>query len=100
MCSSDILARCAFFIGNDSGLTHLAAAARIPTLGLFGPSPIEHYAPWGPLTAVVRTTISPEVLCPPGFDFPNAKTLMESLSVDAAEEAALALWRRVHQESA
>ena len=68
------LARCAFFVGNDSGLMHLAAAARIPTLGLFGPSPIEHYAPWGPLTAVVRTTISPEVLCPPGFDFPNAKT--------------------------
>ncbi|MBU6498438.1 MAG: glycosyltransferase family 9 protein, partial [Rhodospirillales bacterium] len=33
------LARCALFIGNDSGLMHLAAAAGTPTLGLFGPTP-------------------------------------------------------------
>ncbi len=32
------LARCALFVGNDSGLMHLAAAAGAPTLGLFGPS--------------------------------------------------------------
>ena len=33
------LARCALFVGNDSGLMHLAAAAGAPTLGLFGPTP-------------------------------------------------------------
>lgn len=41
------LRRASFYIGNDSGLMHMAAAAGIPTLGLFGPSREEHYAPWG-----------------------------------------------------
>ncbi len=45
------------YIGNDSGLMHLAAAAGVPTLGLFGPSPPDLYGPWpgrGP-TAFVTT---------------------------------------------
>jgi ADP-heptose:LPS heptosyltransferase len=46
------LARCALFVGNDSGLMHLAAAAGAPTLGLFGPTPAEEYAPAGRRTAV------------------------------------------------
>ena len=41
------LARCAIFIGNDSGLMHLAASAGCPTLGLFGPTPAPEYAPAG-----------------------------------------------------
>ena len=41
------LARCAAFIGNDSGLGHLAAAAGIPALALFGPTDPARYAPWG-----------------------------------------------------
>lgn len=35
------------FIGNDSGLMHMAAAAVIPTLGIFGPTPHVIYQPWG-----------------------------------------------------
>jgi ADP-heptose:LPS heptosyltransferase len=42
------------FIGNDSGLMHLAAAAGTPTLGLFGPSDETAYAPWGPSSRAVR----------------------------------------------
>jgi ADP-heptose:LPS heptosyltransferase len=30
--------RCAIYIGNDSGLMHLAAASGAPTIGLFGPT--------------------------------------------------------------
>jgi ADP-heptose:LPS heptosyltransferase len=98
--SAACLARCAFFVGNDSGLMHLAAAVRIPTLGLFGPSRIEHYAPWGKMTATVSTAIPFESIYPPGFDHRATGTLMESLSVDAAEEAALALWRRTEEKTA
>lgn len=42
-----ILARCALFIGNDSGLMHLSAATGTPTIGLFGPTPASEYAPVG-----------------------------------------------------
>lgn len=48
------LKRTRLFIGNDSGLMHLAAAAGAPTLGLFGPSDDRLYAPWGPAARVLR----------------------------------------------
>ena len=48
-----VLRRSALFIGNDSGLMHLAAAAGAPTLGLFGPTSAAEYAPAGPRAAPV-----------------------------------------------
>ncbi len=48
------LKRADLFIGNDSGLMHIAAAAGTPTVGLFGPSDERRYGPWGPLTRAVR----------------------------------------------
>ncbi len=94
------LRRCTFYIGNDSGLMHLAAAAAIPTLGLFGPSQDALYAPWGTMTAVARTTFSFDRIFPANFDHRTSDTLMDSLSVDAVEEAARALWRRVGEAAA
>ena len=49
------LARADLYVGNDSGLMHLAAAAGTPTLGLFGPTPAEEYAPAGRRAAAVRS---------------------------------------------
>lgn len=34
----DALAACSLFIGNDSGLMHIAAATGIPTIAIFGPT--------------------------------------------------------------
>lgn len=34
------------FIGNDSGLMHLSAAVKTPTIALFGPSNEDIYGPW------------------------------------------------------
>jgi len=93
--ASAVLRRAALFIGNDTGLMHIAAASGVPTLGLFGPSPIDQYAPWGPHTAVVRTADPPETMFGLGFDHRTTDTLMDSLSVDAAEKAARLLWQRV-----
>ena len=74
---------------------HMAAAAGIPTLGLFGPSRAEHYAPWGRRTAVARTALPYEALVGgPGYDHRSADSLMDSLSVDSAEREAVELWRR------
>ncbi len=42
------LARARLYIGNDSGITHLAAAVRTPVLALFGPTDPGVWAPRGP----------------------------------------------------
>ena len=73
------LARCRLFVGNDSGLMHLAAAAGAPTLGLFGPTPASEYAPAGWRTAAVLAS------GPPGA------APMAALGVDAVLAAAMAL---------
>ncbi len=49
-----IMKQASVFVGNDSGLGHLAAAAGIPTLTLFGPGEPERYHPWGPRAAWLR----------------------------------------------
>jgi ADP-heptose:LPS heptosyltransferase len=89
------LGRADFFVGNDSGLMHLAAAMGVPTLGLFGPSREEHYGPWGPRAAAVRTDLSYErILAQPGYDYTRHDTHMETLSVDKVFAAALELLGR------
>lgn len=45
--SAALLQRATLFVGNDSGLMHVSAAAGTPTLGLFGPSEWWHKAPYG-----------------------------------------------------
>jgi lipopolysaccharide heptosyltransferase III len=95
-----VIKRTALFIGNDTGLMHLAAATGTPTLGLFGPSPIDQYSPWGPHTAVVATAIPHRDLIPPDFDRLTTDTLMDSLGVEMAEEAARQLWARVAGKAA
>lgn len=87
------LRRCALFIGNDSGLMHLAAAAGVPTIGLFGPSREGRYAPWGPHCAYVRTAESLEALTSsPDYNPATTGTLMDGLTVDAVVQAATDLW--------
>ena len=83
------VARARLFVGNDSGLMHLAAAVRVPTLGLFGPSRETRYGPWGLRSRAVRTPESFEELLERargGARGPGA--LMETLSADVVEAAA------------
>jgi ADP-heptose:LPS heptosyltransferase len=42
-----ILNRCSVFVGNDSGITHLAAAAGVPVVSLFGPTDPRVWGPRG-----------------------------------------------------
>lgn len=69
------LGRCSLFVGNDSGLMHLAAAAGTPTVGLFGRSRASEYAPAGSCAGFVAA---------PG---PEGEAPMEGLTVDAVIEA-------------
>jgi ADP-heptose:LPS heptosyltransferase len=95
-----VLRCCVLFIGNDTGLMHMAAAAGTPTLGLFGPSPSSQYAPWGEFTTLVRSADPPEAMFGPGFDHRTTDTLMDGLSVDAAEAGARRLWDAVESVAA
>lgn len=49
-----ILSCCNLFIGNDSGITHLAAAAGVPTIALFGPTDPHIWGPRGRQVFLVR----------------------------------------------
>jgi ADP-heptose:LPS heptosyltransferase len=51
---ASLLDRCRCYIGNDSGITHLAAAVGIPTIALFGPTDPEIWGPRGEKVAIVR----------------------------------------------
>jgi ADP-heptose:LPS heptosyltransferase len=42
-----VLQQVSVFVGNDSGLGHLASAVGTPTLTVFGPGQPERYHPWG-----------------------------------------------------
>ncbi|MEK9967853.1 MAG: glycosyltransferase family 9 protein [Ferrovibrio sp.] len=91
--------RCDLYIGNDSGLMHLAAATGTLTLGLFGPSREEVYGPWGERNGAVRTNRSlEEIVGEPGYDFRSQESRMLDLSVDKAQRAAESLWKHAQDE--
>jgi heptosyltransferase III len=48
-----LLSRCRLFIGNDSGIAHLAAASGCPVIALFGGSDPRIWAPRGPRVRVI-----------------------------------------------
>ncbi|MBH0178100.1 MAG: glycosyltransferase family 9 protein [Nitrospira sp.] len=49
-----LLARSVLYIGNDSGMTHLAALLAVPAIALFGPTDPERWAPRGSHVTVLR----------------------------------------------
>ncbi|WP_408869675.1 glycosyltransferase family 9 protein [Commensalibacter nepenthis] len=75
--------RCKGFVGNDSGLMHLAAACQIPVLGLFGPSQVTEYAPAGLYAQAVVANGD------------EGKASMDNLSVDKVLEA----FKRLYQKN-
>lgn len=90
------LTRAALFVGNDSGLMHLAAAAGIPTVGIFGPTPAHLYGPWGERARAVVASAVPGAA-------PEA--LMASVPVAAVVDAVAAVlappqWDRPAQSAA
>jgi len=73
-----VLSRASLYVGNDSGLMHIAAATGVPTLGLFGPTPASEYGPIGARAEAVLAGASPT-------------TPMDRLEVETVVEAATRL---------
>jgi len=72
-----VLANAGLYVGNDSGVSHLAAAWGAPTVVLFGPTDPAVWSPVGPSVVVVRSS----------DDSMDSITLREVLSVIKSEAA-------------
>jgi predicted lipopolysaccharide heptosyltransferase III len=57
-----LAARARLFVGNDSGIAHIAAAVRTPSVVVFGSSNIAHWRPWTDAPAEV---VREEMPCAP-----------------------------------
>lgn len=77
-----LVQRSELFIGNDSGIAHLAAALRVPSLVLFGPTDPRHWAPLGDHVTVLRKTEGCEACASSATD--AAHSCLSSISVDTA----------------
>jgi ADP-heptose:LPS heptosyltransferase len=49
-----VLAQVTFYIGHDSGVTHLSALLGVPTIALFGPTDPQRWAPHGSHVTILR----------------------------------------------
>jgi ADP-heptose:LPS heptosyltransferase len=85
------LPRLDFFVGNDSGPTHMAAAAGIPALGVYAATiDASQWAPLGPQAAVIQR----RMMCSPCYlakrqDCPYSVACLNDLSVEEVWEAAV-----------
>ena len=73
-----ILRECDLYLGNDSGITHLAAALGLPTVALFGPTDPRVWAPRGGRVTVLKE----EMPCAP-CDHGSGTSCGHSLCLEA-----------------
>jgi lipopolysaccharide heptosyltransferase II len=78
------LRRCALYVGNDSGPTHLAVAVSCPVVAIFGPTDMALYGPYHARARTVRRDLA----CSPCFihghfpPCPNQHACMRGLPVE------------------
>lgn len=86
---SALLSRCQIFLGNDSGAMHVAAAAGLPVIAVFGPTDPHGTAPVTPRVAIVQE----KPYCSPCFlrRCPTDHRCMTAVQ-PAAVEAAMIPW--------
>ena len=82
-----ILESAVLYIGNDSGVSHLAAFLSVPTLVIFGPSDPDQWRPFGDHVRIVKAA-SP---CSPCFDTDRPecpeRNCLEKINPDRIVEA-------------
>lgn len=87
----DLFTQCRCFVGNDSGLAHLAGFVGVPTVAIFGPSSPRRWAPVGRAVKVLRG--APD--CPACFETEQDNCehprCLTGVSVDQVVEAIGAL---------
>jgi ADP-heptose:LPS heptosyltransferase len=88
-----LASRASLFVGNDSGVAHVAAAVGVPQVVVFGSSNVAHWSPW---TRVPFEVVREEMPCAPcpgytcsEFDEPECIRRVPVERVTAAVERVL-----------
>lgn len=84
-----LIRRCGFFVTNDSGPMHIAAAFGVPLVAVFGPTDHTTTSPWTDRAAIVRS----ETDCAPCLkrECPTDHRCMMAVTVDMVVKAAVGL---------
>ncbi|AWB08854.1 glycosyltransferase family 9 protein (plasmid) [Azospirillum humicireducens] len=91
MAAAACLERASLYVGNDSGLMHIAAAAGVPTVGLFGPGYPAVYGPWGPQGRVVVSEVPQADLLARVAADPKDYGLMDGIAEERVAQVAASL---------
>jgi ADP-heptose:LPS heptosyltransferase len=97
---SALAARASLFVGNDSGVAHMAAAVGAPSVVVFGSSNVANWRPWGSAPNEVVREEMPCAPCPgytcSEFDAPECIRRVPAERVTAAVDRVL---KAVNRES-
>jgi heptosyltransferase-2/heptosyltransferase-3 len=91
-----LLARARLFIGNDSGIAHIAAAVETPAVVIFGSSNTAHWRPWAKAAAEV---VLEEMDCQPCHGYYCEKFAEPECIKRVPLERVIAATERVLRES-
>jgi len=81
------------YIGNDSGVSHLAAFVGLPSVVIFGPADPERWKPLGPRVQIVR----PELDCHPCFEIEPENCAQPECLANASPESVLSAFNQLYK---
>lgn len=91
-----LASRAQLFVGNDSGIAHIAAAVKLPSVVVFGSSNIAHWSPWATAPAEV---VLEEMECQPCHGYYCEKFAQPECILRVPVERVIAAVERVLRES-
>lgn len=87
LATAALLERADLFLGNDSGLMHMAAATGCPVVALFGPTDERLYGPWTPHRRIVRAEAEVVTFGSTSRTVSETRTQMLGITVDQVVQA-------------
>jgi ADP-heptose:LPS heptosyltransferase len=90
---ASLLKSSALYVGNDSGITHLASALGVPTIALFGPTDHRLWQPTGKETRVVRSGFPCSPCDEVGYRGCGRRKCLETIAVGSVTEKICELMR-------
>jgi len=90
---ADLLKSAGGYIGNDSGVSHLAAYMGLPSVVIFGPADPVRWRPVGPRVEIVRSDLD----CTPCFEIEPESCARPACLTEASPESVLMAFDQVYR---